>query len=72
MPLTVENWLINHTVDFKQLPMCFCSQTAVFGALLGFLKHHDLICSIVSGLVIGIKALLSNSLCIGLLLLVTK
>lgn len=72
MFLTVQNWLINHTVNLKQLPMCICSQTAVFGSLLGFLKHHDLISSMVSALVIAVKALLSNNLHTGLLLLVTK
>ena len=69
MLLTVQSSLINHTVDFKQLPMCTCSRITVFGSLLGFPKHHDLIRSTVSALVIGIETLLSNNLRIGLLLL---
>lgn len=52
--------------------MCVCSQIVVFGSLSGFPEHDDLTYSIVSALVIGVKALLRNSLCIKLLLLVTK
>lgn len=51
MLLMIQNWLINHTVDFRQIPLCLCNQMTVFESLLQVPKYRDLICS---GVVVSI------------------